>query len=73
MSTGKDRNGERWRTADRIVALLFGLLIWMCSAVIAAMVVLPEAGWAAAVLVAAAFIPAVAVIVTSLVAATSLR
>jgi hypothetical protein len=45
----------------------------MCSAVIAAMVVLPEAGWAAAALVAAAFIPAVAVIVTSLVAATHVR
>lgn len=58
--------------ADRIVALLFGLLLWMCTGALTALVLAPRAGWLPAAVVAVAFVPAVAILVITALSAGSI-
>lgn len=58
--------------ADLTVAVLFGLLLWMCGAAVAALIVAPSVGWVGAGLVAAALIPAVAIVVMTFISASNI-
>ncbi|MDE3096636.1 MAG: hypothetical protein KGK07_11650 [Chloroflexota bacterium] len=70
---GRAAWAQRHRSrADLTVAVLFGLLLWMCGAAVAALALAPGIGWTSAALVAAALIPAVAILVMTFLNASNI-
>lgn len=65
MRTSLDRR-TTWRHADLAVALVAGLLAWMCVAAVVAVVLLPLGGTLLALAVAAAAAPMIALLVLTL-------
>lgn len=66
MRTSPERRTAGWRQADLAVALIAGLLAWMCIAAVAAVVLLPVGGTLLALAVAAAAAPMIALLVLTL-------